>query len=147
LPALRDRPADILPLAKRFAVRHSGNAVIDFAEDAKALLLSHQWRGNVRELDNCIHRAVIMASNQLVNAKDLFFDDLVVLAGESIDEGSQPLDGDLKARERDVILSALAAVNGNRKQACEKLGISERSLRYKLAKYRDAGVEFPAAVA
>jgi two-component system response regulator FlrC len=147
LPALRDRPADILPLARRFAMRHSGDAVIDFAEDAKALLLSHQWRGNVRELDNCIHRAVIMASKSLIDAKDLFFDDLVVLSDESVDEAQKLLDGDLKARERDVILSALAAVNGNRKQACEKLGISERSLRYKLAKYRDAGVELPAAVA
>ena len=147
LPALRDRPADILPLARRFAMRHSGDAAIDFAEDAKALLLSHQWRGNVRELDNCIHRAVIMASKPLVDAGDLFFDDLVVFTGDSTEEESQPLDGDLKARERDVILSTLAAVNGNRKQACEKLGISERSLRYKLAKYRDAGVELPAAVA
>ena len=128
-------------------MRHSGDATIDFAEDAKTLLLSHQWRGNVRELDNCMHRAVIMASKPVVDAKDLFFDDLVVLSDESLDEAQKLLDGDLKARERDVILSALAAVNGNRKQACEKLGISERSLRYKLAKYRDAGVELPAAVA
>ena len=88
-----------------------------------------------------------MASKSVVDTKDLFFDDLVIFTGDSTQEGLQPLDGDLKARERDVILSALAAVNGNRKQACEKLGISERSLRYKLAKYRDAGVEFPAAVA
>ena len=128
-------------------MRHSGDVAIDFADDAKDLLSLHQWRGNVRELDNCIHRAVIMASKPLVNAKDLFFDDLVVLADTPVDEGLKPLGGDLKARERDVILSALAAVNGNRKQACEKLGISERSLRYKLAKYRDAGVELPAAVA
>ena len=147
LPALRDRPADILPLARRFALRHGGSAAIDFAEDAKALLVSHQWRGNVRELDNCIHRAVIMSSGSKIKAQDLFFDDLVVLTAESADESSQPLDGDLKARERDVILSALNAVNGNRKLACEKLGISERSLRYKLAKYRDAGVALPAAVA
>ena len=69
----------------------------------------------------------------------------MVLSDESLDEAQKLLDGDLKARERDVILSALTAVNGNRKQACEKLGISERSLRYKLAKYRDAGVELPAA--
>lgn len=147
LPALRDRPADILPLARRFAVRHSGNAAIDFAEDAKALLMSHQWRGNVRELDNCINRATILASTNKITSNELMFDDLVVFASESTSTSNNELEGDLKAREQDVILRALAAVDGNRKRACERLGISERTLRYKLAKYRDAGIELPAAFA
>lgn len=147
LPALRERPADILPLAKRFAVCHSRNAAIDFSEDAKALLVSHQWRGNVRELDNCINRAVILVSGDKITPKELIFDDLVVFTSDSTNAGADELVGDLKAREQDVILRALAAVDGNRKRACERLGISERTLRYKLAKYRDAGIELPAAFA
>jgi two-component system response regulator FlrC len=57
------------------------------------------------------------------------------------------LDGDLKARERELIFSALAAVNGSRKKACERLGISERTLRYKLARFRDEGHTLPGSLA
>jgi two-component system response regulator FlrC len=71
----------------------------------------------------------------------------VVFTSDSTNAGADELVGDLKAREQDVILRALAAVDGNRKRACERLGISERTLRYKLAKYRDAGIELPAAFA
>ena len=147
LPALRDRPGDILPLAERFLAQFAEGRELSLDSKATELLLAHPWRGNVRELENCMQRAAILAAGDRVTA------DAIVL-GESLGPapGVEPatesvadtrLGGDLKARERELILDALRAVNGNRKQACERLGISARTLRYKLAKFREEGVALP----
>ncbi len=147
LPALRERPGDILPLAERFLAQFADGRELHLDPQATEMLLAHPWRGNVRELENCMQRAAILTAGDRVTP------DAIVL-GESLAPaaGAVPapeavpdkrLGGDLKARERELILDALRAVNGNRKLACERLGISARTLRYKLAKFREEGVALP----
>ena len=158
LPPLRDRPADILPLAVRFLARHAGERRLFLDDTARQRLVEHLWRGNIRELDNCMQRAVILASGERVDACAISFDDAptvrtgslgansdaVVESRPVIAEPTSPaLEGDLKLRERELILDALRAVSGNRKMACERLGISGRTLRYKLAKFREEGLVLP----
>jgi two-component system response regulator FlrC len=167
IPALRERPADIVPLARHFAVQH-GSPAARFAADAEALLAAHAWPGNVRELENAVQRALILAGGDTVAAEHLQLSiqfspppemPQPPAAREEIrPEGStlgvcpagNPLGVQTAARpqaapsnmrdlERQHILETLAAVNGSRKRAVELLGISERTLRYKLQQYRTAG--------
>lgn len=143
LPPLRDRRDDILPLAQRFLQRYSPERFLQLSPAAESKLLRHGWRGNIRELANCIHRACILAMGDRVEQTDLVFDELTE-EGCSSHSGSTD---DLKANERDLILATLRDLNGNRKLTSEKLGISARTLRYKLAKYKDEGIEIPEAAA
>ena len=156
LPPLRQRPKDILPLARALLQRHVDGQVPVFSKCAESKLLAHGWKGNVRELDNCMHRAVILASGNQINESDIFFEESLadgmaagsVVADSPATGGSATealLDGDLKARERQLIVDALKAVDGSRKGAAERLGISPRTLRYKLAKLKEQGIEVPAA--
>jgi two-component system response regulator FlrC len=167
IPSLRERPADIVPLARHFAARH-GSPAARFAADAEALLAAHAWPGNVRELENAVQRALILAGGDTVAAEHLQLSiqfspppemPQPPAAREEIrPEGStlgvcpagNPLGVQTAARpqaapsnmrdlERQHILETLAAVNGSRKRAVELLGISERTLRYKLQQYRTAG--------
>ena len=146
LPPLRDRNDDIGPLVQRFLGNHGGDRLLQLSDEALKKLLGHHWPGNIRELDNCIQRAIILTGGQCIEATAVVFD----TATESMPEApSLPpaLDGDLKARERELIFSALTAVNGSRKKACERLGISERTLRYKLARFREEGHTLPGSLA
>ena len=145
LPALRDRPIDIVPLASRFIERYSPNTGLTLSSDAVQKLLSHGWRGNIRELGNCMHRACILASGDEITPNEVIFDALVD-EDFSLPErpGSSSAEG-LKGNEREMILHALRDSNGNRKVASERLGISGRTLRYKLAKYKEQGIEIPEA--
>ncbi len=159
LPALRERTGDILPLAARSLAKHGGERSLALTPAAQNKLLGHSWRGNVRELDNCMQRAAILAAGGTVDADAVHFDNPVVAAKhgtdlavtnkalESVKKSQVALGGDLKARERELILDALQAVGGNRKLACERLGISSRTLRYKLAKFREEGVALPGEAA
>jgi two-component system response regulator FlrC len=146
LPPLRDRGDDIAPLAQLFLGNHGGDRLLSFTDEALQKLLAYPWPGNIRELDNCIQRAIILTGGQCIEPCAVVFD----TAAESMPEAPTlppALDGDLKARERELIFSALAAVNGSRKKACERLGISERTLRYKLARFRDEGHALPGSLA
>jgi two-component system response regulator FlrC len=146
LPPLRDRVDDIAPLAQRFLGNHGGDRLLSLTDEALQKLLAYPWPGNIRELDNCIQRAIILTGGQFIEPCAVVFD----TAAESMPEAPTlppALDGDLKARERELIFSALAAVNGSRKKACERLGISERTLRYKLARFRDEGHTLPGSLA
>ena len=179
LPSLRNRPKDIVPLANSLLQRHAGDRMLSFSADAEKVLSAHSWKGNVRELENCIQRAAILAVGDEVEADALFFEDALDFddpqgishvanassgtvsynnnvppkdvssnsqASDKAQNGSgQALDGDLKARERQLIVDALAAVNGCRKDAAERLGISPRTLRYKLARLKEQGVAIPAS--
>ena len=151
LPPLRARTADILPLADRliknqFADVSARPRLTPAAEQA---LLAHRWPGNVRELDNIIQRAVILLNGDCIDVCHLQFEteNHPGLAEENI-LPEQVLAGDLgddlKNREYELILEALEAGNGNRKQVAEKLGISPRTLRYKLARMREQGIAVPA---
>lgn len=89
---------------------------------------------------------MILADGGEVSPRDIVFD-AVPEAAEPEAPVAPALDGDLKARERELIFSALSAVRGSRKKACERLGISERTLRYKLARFRDEGFALPEGLA
>ena len=155
LAPLRERPSDILPIAERLIERHtpSGMAVPSLCPNAERLLLAHPWPGNVRELENVLQRAIILMSGDCIEACDLHFElggPGIVSAERSLQSEqveapvSDRLDADLKIREQELILEALAAGKGSRKAAAERLGISPRTLRYKLARLREQGVAVPA---
>jgi DNA-binding NtrC family response regulator len=150
LPALRDRPADLAPLGCHFAAKYAkanGLPVRPLSEAALARLRAHAWQGNVRELENCIHRAVLLAAGDEIGP------DAIVLQGAAVGgrnsgdhgpEGAGALVGRTVAEvERHLILDTLHHTLGNRTHAASILGISLRTLRNKLRQYGDAGVPIP----
>ncbi|MEZ9199339.1 sigma-54-dependent transcriptional regulator [Shewanella sp. 10N.286.54.B9] len=155
-PALNQRPADILPLARHLISRHATamnrTEVPELAECASRRLLTHRWPGNVRELDNVVQRALILSVGTEITIADIIIDscDISLTAevnSEEEETKSNELDGlgnELKAQEHVIILETLSQCNGSRKDVAEKLGISARTLRYKMAKMRDSGIEIPA---
>ena len=148
LPPLRERGADIVALARHLARRHAqaaGQPVSEFAAAAEAALLAYRWPGNVRELDNVVQRALILAGAGPIEAAHLNFESAAAepAALPAATRADEPLGDDLKSRERRLILEALQAGGGSRKYAAEKLGLSPRTLRYKLARMREAGIEIP----
>jgi two-component system response regulator FlrC len=150
LPALRERRADIVPLARHLLVRHSqaaGRAVPELSAAAQAMLEGHPWPGNVRELDNVMQRALILAAGgAVVDTDQLRFEVATApVSGAVACAAENVLGEDLRSRERRLILDALAAGKGSRKLAAARLGISPRTLRYKLARMRDAGIDVPGA--
>lgn len=164
MPALKDRPDDIVPIAEYLLARSCEKnksicPLIDGA--AKEKLNSHSWPGNVRELDNVVQRAMVLQSSNNITEKDIQFEamsnnissfmpeeiihnpmDFSGSASET--DQSSLLNHDLKSREQKIILDALKETAGSRKVAAEKLGISPRTLRYKLARMREQGIEIPA---
>jgi len=134
VPALRERPRDILPLARHFAARIAPARKLRYSAEAEAMLLSHPWPGNVRELENTVQRALILASGEAIEACDI-----VLSATPVRPTAADAVPSDIKSLERDHILSTLKEVGGSRKLAVQRLGISERTLRYKLQQYRLEG--------
>jgi len=149
IPPLRDRTADIIPLAQQLIKRHIviGQSVPLIGQDAIQNLEAYTWPGNVRELANVIQRALVLCDGREIRATDLHFEQDNNLQQHSmqpeIDTGA--LNNDLKSREYELILKALRRDHGSRKKAAEQLGISPRTLRYKLAKMREYGMEIPDA--
>ena len=148
VPPLRDRQADVIPLAAVLLQRACAKANIappELSRGARARLLEYRWPGNVRELDNVIQRALIMHQGVAIEDGDLIFEDITLAIADRDahnDEG-ETLGTDLKDHERRLILGALEEGRGSRKFAAEKLGISPRTLRYKIARMRDAGIVIP----
>jgi len=169
LPALRERRGDILPLARRAmqACARPGQAALSLSPDAERKLLSHDWPGNARELNNIVQRAAWLAAGGSIDAADLDTGAAAVThegnpsiagnptmpgnattAGKPSTAGSiaaqdMGLDRDLKDRERELILATLRVTGGNRKLTAERLGISPRTLRHKLQQFKAAGVNVP----
>lgn len=162
LKSLAQRPKDILPIAEKLLEKHArnmGRAIPALSGDAKTSILLHKWPGNVRELDNVMQRALILQSGDEIQADDLHFEvsdmagadtgglatkEPVLMTATQAAETSESLNGNLKQREWDLILKAMTTVKGSRKKTAQQLGISERTLRYKLAQMRDAGIAIPA---
>ena len=155
VPSLAERRDDILPLAEsllRRAAERTQAILPKLSSSARTRLLAHSWPGNVRELDNVIQRALIMYQGGVIEAGDLMCEDAAVMpagvsgAGENgaqTEADPESLGSDLKDHERRLIIGALSEGHGSRKFAAEKLGISPRTLRYKIARMRDAGVAIP----
>jgi two-component system response regulator FlrC len=152
---LRLRRDDVLPLAMRLLTQRCspGHRIPALSADAAQLLLTYGWPGNVRELDNVMQRALILATGAVIGPEHIQFEALQdtlafgaqrgVSGAESVIEVERPLANSLQQTERDLILEALRAGNGSRQAAAERLGISPRTLRYKLARLRSAGVAVP----
>lgn len=154
---LHERPGDILPLAEHLIERHAmkqGYRIPDISFAASQKLMQYEWPGNVRELENVIQRALILSDANSISETDLMLDDFMT-SGQPLDvidnqnyledtETSPLLGKELKQQENQIILEMLVSCNGKRKEVAEKLGISPRTLRYKLAKMRDMGIELPA---
>jgi len=146
IPALRQRPLDIVPVARHFIVEHGsrfGRNGMRLSAAAERALTSHAWPGNVRELENVIQRALILAPSQEIAPEHLNLPAEGVSAPMGVvasPAGEKNGDNrNIKDLEREHILQTLAEVGGSRKLAIERLGISERTLRYKLQQYREEG--------
>jgi two-component system response regulator FlrC len=151
IPALRQRREDIVAIARHFVVDHGGRLGrpgVSLSPAAEAALAAHDWPGNVREVENVIQRALILSTGSLVGPEHLHLaprpqsPTAPRAAAEApvttLPEAEKRVDN-MKDLERDHILRTLAEVGGSRKAAIERLGISERTLRYKLQQYRDEG--------
>ena len=148
--SLAQRVDDIFVLAEHLVSRHcqkNGECIPEFSSAARSKLNAYHWPGNVRELDNVIQRALILHTDQLIDASDLMienFDTALVIESEQITHKEDKLGSELKLQEHQIILDTLQACHGSRKAVAERLGISPRTLRYKIAKMRDSGIEIPA---
>ncbi len=139
IPALKDRPDDILPLAEMLLRRHCDRAPA-LADCAKNALLAHDWPGNVRELENLVQRTLILMGGKEIRAADLCFEQPTTPAAADLSQG-------LRNREFQLIIDAMNAHGGKRSDVAQALGISPRSLRYKLARMRDEGIAIPGETA
>ena len=161
---LRERRDDILPIAYKVLAEHCrkmSRKPARFDKSGENALRAFDWPGNVRELDNTIQRALVIQDQACITAGDLALDsenitglDLILNMmrpeeAESSDHSRMPsangecgrLDSDLKKREFDVILNTLRQYRGKRKKTAEVLGISARTLRYKIARMREFGID------
>ena len=151
LAPLRERRADILPLAELFLSKYQpADRPLKLDIPAAEKIRRATWQGNVRELENCIQRAVILSQpDGLVREEDVVITEPLLSvepahAEAQVEDPQARLDGDLKQREHELICEALEASGGKKKEAAERLGISPRTLRYKLARLRECGVALPA---
>lgn len=147
IPALRQRRDDIVAIARHFVVEHGGRlgrAGVVLSSAAETALTAHDWPGNVRELENVIQRALILSTGNVIDPERLMLAPRPTAVPASstvtvpLQEAEKKVDN-MKDLEREHILRTLAEVGGSRKAAVERLGISERTLRYKLQQYRDEG--------
>lgn len=137
IPALRERPLDIEPLALRMVEKNAlqnDQAPTKVTPKAIEKLTQYSWPGNIRELENVMQRAMILASD-VIDEEHIHLPENKIHAVQKDACSEAPIQ-DMKSLERKHILETLASVNGSRKLAVKKLGISERTLRYKLQQYR-----------
>jgi two-component system response regulator FlrC len=161
---LRERPQDIVPIAEHLIQKHAAQlnrSAASLSECARTELLSRAWPGNIRELDNVVQRALILQPGAELQAADLWSDDDIYGELPELEAANDPapeaapeparaasasaaLGDNMAQHEFDLILETLRAFDGNRKRSAEKLGISARTLRYKLARMREQGIDVEA---
>lgn len=135
MPALRSRNLDLLPLTQHFITKHGGGRDYTMTEDAEEVLLNHTWPGNVRELENSVQRAMVLSDDALLRSHHFG------LELNTNDTEALSLAQRVRDREEDILLDTLKQNNGARKVTARELGISERTLRYKLKQLRDRGID------
>jgi two-component system response regulator FlrC len=169
---LRERRADIVPLAMHILAAHTppGARIPALHSDAAHCLLTHPWRGNVRELENVMQRALVLCESDLIGIEHIAFEPVPAVQAlpaapesaavhepQAVHEPHPPelpaarmprqgedLAASLAQAEQRILLDALRAGAGNRESVAERLGISPRTLRYKLARLRAAGIDLRA---
>ena len=148
-PALSERPGDILPLAEHLLARYARQqerSIPSLTAAAKQRLVGYNWPGNVRELDNVMQRALILQSGSLLEANDILLESHPFVPSaanqhpEMLAEESH-FKAEIHQQEHKLILATMRACDHKRKEAAARLGISDRTLRYKLARMRDLGIE------
>lgn len=164
LPALRERPGDIAVLADHFIKKYAaanGVGMRPLSADARRALVAHRWAGNVRELENAMHRAVLLATGAEIDVEAIRMPDGQPLMGattpatydagpagraaQAADAMTRSMVGQTVAQmEKALILDTLGHCLGNRTHAANILGISIRTLRNKLNEYADEGTPIPA---
>ncbi|PKU25957.1 sigma-54-dependent transcriptional regulator [Telmatospirillum siberiense] len=160
LPSLRERPLDIEMLANHFQKKYAeanGLPSRPLSDTAKRMLLTHHWRGNVRELENTMHRAVLLANGTEIGSEAILLSgaptvadpaSTVVATAAAAASAATGATKQLVGRtvsdvERDLIIDTLQHCLGNRTHAANILGISIRTLRNKLRLYADEGIPVP----
>ena len=159
IPPLRDRRDDVLPLAMQLLASRCppGSRIPALSAEAGQLLLTYAWPGNVRELDNLLQRALILCTGSVIEAGHIRFETIADFAHplQGVPQTEPPaaasllpaklelpaegeLRGSLREAERDLILNVLGS-GASRREAADRLGISPRTLRYKLARLRAEG--------
>ena len=154
MPPLRERPKDVLTLAKYFAKKYAESNGVDyrpFTKSAEETLKCHTWRGNVRELENTIHRSVLLAQGNEIDTDAIMLnlseglptDDATAVAAAAASKAETMVGKTVAEVERDLIIGTLEHCLGNRTHAANILGISIRTLRNKLKIYSEEGVAVP----
>ena len=168
-PALSERPEDIIPLARHLLARHaaaSGRPGARLTAEAGQCLAQYHWPGNVRELDNVMQRALIIASSDDISAADIMLQQLDLgsvasqvaavpqaVAQQAAEPVAEPeaeecdqasFKQSVHQQEHRIILATLRECAYRRADVARKLGISDRTLRYKLARMRESGIDIPA---
>lgn len=146
LPPLRERRDDIPELSAHFLdhyARRYDRPARTFSAEAMAMIMSHDFRGNVRELENIIEQTVVMTRGEVVHTADLPAHLATAAAAETVGAvpGFDPAQGDLprwlEALEKRIVLETLATFSGNQSSTARRLGLTESGLRYKLKKWKD----------
>ncbi len=154
LAPLRERPLDVIPIAERLIKRHyaGSHSLPSLTDEAKERLMTYAWQGNIRELDNVVQRAMVLQAGEWITVDDILLDartlwqevkenDVSTDAQEETGSTEPLVMQDLKEQEIKLILTTLKLQAGNRARTAEVLQMSPRTLRYKLAKLRDAGYD------
>ena len=146
IPDLKDRPGDIIVLAKHFIKKYSELNELpmkDLSASAEKAMLAYDWPGNVRELENTMHRAVLLSSGDEISVEAIMLP--VEVESDDVVDSKPTVGQTVAGMERKLIIDTLKHTFGNRTTAANILGISIRTLRNKLKQYQEEGFDVPPA--